>query len=77
MPLQKNEDFGTNGDGSKNKEYCHFCFQNGNFTDAGITMEQKIEKLVRLSVSQLNLPEGQARKMANEIIPILKRWRKE
>ena len=24
MPLQKSEDFGTNPDGSKNQEYCHF-----------------------------------------------------
>jgi len=77
MPLQKNEDFGTNADGSKNKEYCHFCFQNGHFIDSNITMEQQIGKLVGIAVSQQNMPEGQARKMANEIIPTLKRWRKK
>ena len=77
MPLQKNEDFGTNANGSKNKDYCHYCFQNGNFTDPNITMEQQIGKLVGIACSQMNMPEGQARKMANEIVPTLKRWRKK
>jgi len=40
----KNEDFGTNTDGSKSKEYCHFCYKDGKFLDEGITMEQKIGK---------------------------------
>jgi hypothetical protein len=37
MPLQKEEDFGTNADGSKSEEYCFHCFQNGKFLDEGIT----------------------------------------
>jgi hypothetical protein len=76
MPLQKSEDFGTNPDGSKNQEYCHFCFEKGDFTDKGITMEQKIEKLINLAVTRMNMPEAEARQMANKIIPTLKRWRK-
>ncbi len=76
MPLQKIEDFGTNADDSKNQEYCHFCFEKGDFTDKGITMEQKIEKLVNIAVSQMNMSETEAREMANKIIPTLKRWRK-
>lgn len=76
MPMQKDGDFGTNGDGSKNEEYCHFCFKDGKFTDQEITMEQKIEKIVKIAVSQMNMSEAQAREMANNIIPKLKRWRK-
>ncbi|MCZ7381169.1 MAG: zinc ribbon domain-containing protein [Candidatus Methanoperedens sp.] len=30
-PMNKPEDFGTNAFGSKSKEYCHYCFQNGKF----------------------------------------------
>jgi hypothetical protein len=30
MPLTKNEDFGTNADGSKNEKYCCHCMQSGN-----------------------------------------------
>ncbi len=74
MPLQRSGDLGTNADGRKNDEYCHFCFRDGKFVDEGITMEQKIEKLVELAVSQMNMAEDKAREMAYAIIPTLKRW---
>lgn len=77
MPMQKDEDFGTNADGTKNGEYCYFCFKEGMFTDKGVTMEQKIDKLVEIAVSQMSIPKEKARAQANEIIPTLKRWRKK
>lgn len=76
MPMQKDEDYGTNRDGSKNTEYCHFCYQDGDFTEPDITMEQKIDKVVSIAASQMNMPEKQAREMAENIIPKLKRWQK-
>lgn len=75
MPMKKEEDFGTNADGTKHGEYCHFCFKDGGFTDEGITMEQKIDKLVEIAVSQLQIPKEKARAMAEELIPKLARWR--
>jgi hypothetical protein len=75
MPMQKDEDFGTNADGTKNGEYCHFCFKDGGYTDEGITMEQKIDKLVEIAVSQMQVSKEKARAMAEEIIPKLGRWR--
>ena len=33
MPLQKNEELGTNHDGSKNEEYCCYCYKDGAFHD--------------------------------------------
>lgn len=77
MPLQKEGDFGTKVDGTRSSEYCHFCFKDGRFTDAGISMEQKIDKIIKLAVSQMNMPEDAARAMANKLIPTLKRWQKE
>ena len=74
MPMQKDEDFGTNADGSKNEECCHFCYKDGKFTEPDITMEQKIDKVVGIATLQMNMPEAQAREMANNIIPKLKRW---
>jgi hypothetical protein len=76
MPLKKEEDFGTNEDNSKNKEYCQFCFKGGKFSDEGISMEQKIDNLVEIGKSKLGMTEEQARDMANGIIPNLKRWKK-
>ena len=73
MPMQKNEDFGTNTDGSKNEEYCHFCYKEGRFTDEGITMEEKIKKNIEMA-KKMGMPEEKAREMTNNIIPKLKRW---
>jgi hypothetical protein len=73
MPLRSDKDLGTNADGSKNQDYCQFCFKDGKFTDEGISMEQKIEKMVNMA-KQMNIPEDNARKMAQNILPKLKRW---
>ena len=43
MPLEKEIDFDKNFDTSKNQEYCYFCYRNGHFSDAFVTMEQIIE----------------------------------
>ena len=75
MPLQKEEDFGTNADGSKSEEYCSHCFQNGEFLDEGITLEGKISKNVKFAV-QMGMSEDEAWKLASEVLPKLKRWKK-
>jgi len=75
MPMQKNEDFGTNTDGSKNEDYCHFCYKDGKFTDEGITMEEKISKNIEMA-KKMGVPEERAREVANNTIPKLKRWKR-
>ena len=76
MPLQKADDYGTNGDGSRNEEYCFHCFQAGRFLDEGITLRQKIEKNVKFGV-QMGMPEDVARQMCEDLLPQLKRWQKK
>lgn len=72
--MQKEEDFAANTDGSENGEYCTFCFKDGEFVDEGITMEQKINRLVEIAKIKMNMAEEKAREMANSTIPKLKRW---
>ena len=72
MPLNKEENQGTNEDNSKTNEYCKFCFENGKFTNPDLTMEKVIEKSVELS-KKLWMPEDKAREIANNTIPKLKR----
>ncbi len=74
MPMANEKNFGTNSDGSKNEEYCRFCYQKGKYTDEGITMEQKIEKNIEIA-KKMGVQEERAKEMANNIIPKLKRWR--
>ncbi|MBU0586726.1 zinc ribbon domain-containing protein [Candidatus Micrarchaeota archaeon] len=76
MPMQKDSDFGTNDDKGKSEEYCEFCFQNGKFTDEGISMEEKIEKNVKIAM-EMGFAEAKAREMAENTIPTLKRWKKQ
>jgi len=74
MPMRKDDDHGTNADGSRNTDYCHLCFKDGKFTDEGITMEQKIENMVSFARG-MNISEDNAREMAKNILPGLKRWK--
>jgi hypothetical protein len=43
--------------------------------DEGISLREKIEKNVRIAVTKMNMPEDRARKMAESILPNLKRWK--
>jgi hypothetical protein len=75
MPLTKDSDFGTEKDGSRSKEYCFHCYQSGKFYDEGITVEEKIDKNVGFAI-KMRMSEESARKMASELLPKLKRWKK-
>lgn len=74
MPLEKDpKGGGTRADGSLSDIYCSYCFVNGQFTDEGITLEEKIEKNVRIA-SSVHMDPEEARKIAWQILPALKRW---
>jgi hypothetical protein len=74
MPMLRYEDRGTDERRDKSEEYCKYCMKDGRFTDEGITMEQKIEKNVEFA-KKMGMPDSQARKLANDTIPKLRRWK--
>jgi hypothetical protein len=75
MPLEKDPNKGgTNVDKSISLKYCSFCYQNGKFVDEGISLREKIEKNIKIAVS-MNMPEAQARAMAESVLPNLERWK--
>lgn len=73
MPLT-DELLGTNVDGSKNEDYCIYCFKDGEFT-SDMSMEEMmnfcIDKMVEVH-PEINKEE--ASKMMSELFPNLKRW---
>ena len=74
MPMSE-EFYGTNQDGSKNSEYCTYCYENGSFT-GDMTMENMIEACVPHMVEHnTNMTPQQARDMMNQFFPTLKRWK--
>jgi hypothetical protein len=74
MPLEKPDQFGTNADNSPNHDYCAFCYQGGKFTEPNITMQAMIDKCILIMVSQMQMPEAQAKALMENTIPRLKRW---
>ena len=76
MPMgAADEMYGTNVDGSKNEEYCKYCFENGTFTQ-DCTMEEMIEFCVpHMASENPAMSEDEARNMMLEFFPALKRWK--
>ncbi len=77
MPLTE-EILGTNADGSKNEEYCIYCFKDGAFT-GDFTMEEMAEFCSQF-VDEFNKNTGQNlskeeyKAMLLQYYPNLKRW---
>jgi general stress protein 26 len=80
MPLT-DDVLGTNADGTRNEDYCMYCYKDGKFLQE-CTMEEMIEYCAQF-VGAVN--EGLAQPMTKEeyigqmkmYFPHLKRWRKE
>jgi len=75
-PLKKEEDKGTNADGTRNEEYCCYCYKDGKFTNPDMDVEGMIEHVTKIAVEKMNISEEKARNIAREVIPRLKRWKK-
>lgn len=77
MPMGENdEEYGTEADKSKSRDYCKYCYENGAFTSE-CTMEEMIDFCIQPMVSaNADMTEEKARAMMAEFFPMLKRWRK-
>ena len=77
MPLTDNI-LGTNADGSKNDEYCIYCYKDGAFT-GDFTMEEMAE-YCSMFVEEYNKNTGQHltcceyKEVLRQFYPTLKRW---
>ena len=76
MPLGESEElYGSNADGSKNEEYCSYCFEKGAFTFQG-SMEEMVEICVpHMTKAHPEMKEEDARTAMLEWFPTLKRWK--
>ena len=81
MPMGNEELYGTNADGSKNSEYCIYCYKKGIFLQ-NLTMDEMIEHCAQF-VNEVNkgLPTPITKEeyigQMKMYFPHLKRWRKE
>jgi hypothetical protein len=68
--------YGTEKDGSFNKEYCCHCYVNGAF-NTDCTMEEMIDQCVPHVSNNNPWPDAEtARTEMKKILPTLKRWQK-
>ena len=78
MPLT--DDYkGTNADGSRNEDYCNYCYMDGRFMQ-DMTMEQMIDHCAQFTdeinkQSGQNMTVEQAKEMMRQFYPNLKRWK--
>ena len=78
MPLSE-EVFGTNADGSKNDEYCVYCYKDGAFT-MDCSMDEMIEHCSQF-VYMYNQNTGKKftceeyKDVLRGFFPMLKRWK--
>lgn len=80
MPLT-DDTRGTNADGSRNYDYCIYCYKDGKFTQ-DMTMEQMIDHCAQFT-EEINRQTGQkltpeqAKEMMRRFFPSLKRWKQK
>ncbi len=75
MALENPEQFGTNADGSRAEDYCHFCFKDGAFTEPDVTMEEMIQRVSSMLAQHSDMTESEATELMRDMIPGLKRWK--
>lgn len=75
MPMgETTELYGCEADGSKSKDYCSYCYDNGEFK-SNMTMEEMIELCVPVIVEEGTMDAQGARTMMQAFFPTLKRWK--
>ena len=73
MPLDNPELLGTEKDGSKNIEYCKYCYENGAFVNPNMSLKE-MTSVVITQMEKRNI-DPKIIDMAVSSLPNLKRWR--
>lgn len=76
MPLSE-EHLGTNTNGSKNHDYCEYCYKEGAFTTPNMTMAEMIGFCAPMMAEHNpGMTEADAVAQMEKFFPTLKRWQK-
>jgi len=79
MPLESEEQKGTEKDGRRSDDYCVYCYANGAFT-RNITMEEMIQTNIQfldqwIESTGVQMTEDEAIVELRKYLPTLKRWK--
>jgi hypothetical protein len=73
LPIEDDR-FGTNPDGTLSEDYCINCYEEGEFNEPTIQMEDMIERSARKMSDTGEISEDDAKKKLEKLFPKLKRW---
>lgn len=77
MPMTEAQHFGTNADGSRNEEYCCYCYKDGAFAQQ-CTMEEMADFCAPIEVKDGRAKTTEEAKAGlMQYFATLKRWKKE
>ena len=72
MPLDNSEMLGTERDGTKNQEYCKYCYRQGAFVNPDMTLGQ-MSSFITTKMKSMNMNEDIIQKAVSSL-PYLNRW---
>jgi NADH:ubiquinone oxidoreductase subunit D len=72
MPMLSSQLLGTEKDGSKNQEYCKYCYKDGSFTQPQATLQEMITQVI-CQMENMHMDLKIIDKTV-ELLPQLKRW---
>lgn len=72
MPLENDTMLGTEKNGSKNRQYCRYCYQDGAFVNPGMSLQQ-MTSFVKSKMLEMHIDQEIINK-AVETLPYLNRW---
>ena len=73
MPLNTQELFGKNTNGTPNEDYCVYCYPQGHFNNPKETLEEMIESCIPFMLKDGHT-EIEAREYLTKTLTKLKRW---
>lgn len=77
MPMTEASQYGTNADGTRNTDYCRYCYQNGAFL-ADCTMEQMVDFCLDVEKDSGRYTDrAEAKRAMLSWFPELKRWKEK
>ena len=75
MPIPDPELHGTESDGTKSADFCKYCYDRGEFTAKGVSMDEFIEATAPMEAEALGVSLDEAVSLMATLLPRLKRWR--
>lgn len=77
MPIPDPALHGTEADGTPSAHYCKYCYDHGDFTARGVTMDEFIEATAGMEAEAMGISREEAVSLMATLLPHLERWKDE